>query len=84
RIAGGSSGGTACAVAAGIAFGLGTKTGGSVLIPAAFCGVAVLRPTPRRYSSEGVLALSPTRDTVGPFAHGIAALWVLEAVLSGE
>ncbi|AHE35740.1 indole acetimide hydrolase [Burkholderia pseudomallei] len=84
RIAGGSSGGTACAVAAGIAFGLGTDTGGSVRIPAAFCGVAGLRPTPRRYSTEGVLALSPTRDTVGPIAHGIDDLLLLDAVLTGD
>ncbi|AJY39581.1 indoleacetamide hydrolase [Burkholderia humptydooensis] len=84
RIAGGSSGGTACAVAAGIPFGLGTDTGGSVRIPAAFCGVAGLRPTPRRYSTEGVLALSPTRDTVGPIAHCIDDLLLLDAVLTGD
>lgn len=53
-------------------------------IPAAFCGVAGLRPTPRRYSTEGVLALSPTRDTVGPIAHGIDDLLLLDAVLTGD
>lgn len=84
RIAGGSSGGTASAVAAGIPFGLGTDTGGSVRIPAAFCGVAGLRPTPRRYSTHGVLALSPTRDTVGTIAHSIDDLLLLDAVLTGD
>ncbi|KVE43520.1 indoleacetamide hydrolase [Burkholderia sp. BDU5] len=84
RIAGGSSGGTASVVAAGIPFGLGTDTGGSVRIPAAFCGVAGLRPTLRRYSTEGVLALSPTRDTVGPITHGIDDLLLLDAVLTRD
>ncbi|MGU7774575.1 indoleacetamide hydrolase [Burkholderia sp. MR1-5-21] len=84
RIAGGSSGGTAAAVAAGIPFGLGTDTGGSVRIPAAFCGVYGLRPSAQRYSPHGVLSLSPTRDTVGPIGHGIDDLLLLDAVLTRD
>ncbi|CAB3751152.1 indole acetimide hydrolase [Burkholderia sp. MSh2] len=84
RIAGGSSGGTAAAVAAGIPFGLGTDTGGSVRIPAAFCGVYGLRPSAQRYSPHGVLSLSPTRDTVGPIAGGVDDLLLLDAVLTRD
>lgn len=84
HIAGGSSGGTAAAVAAGIPFGLGTDTGGSVRIPAAFCGVYGLRPSAQRYSAHGVLSLSPTRDTVGPIGHGIDDLLLLDAVLTRD
>lgn len=84
RIAGGSSGGTAAAVAAGIPFGLGTDTGGSVRIPAAFCGVYGLRPSAQRYSPHGVLSLSPTRDTVGPIGHDIDDLLLLDAVLTRD
>ncbi|HDR9089239.1 TPA: indoleacetamide hydrolase [Burkholderia vietnamiensis] len=84
RIAGGSSGGTAAVVAAGIPFGLGTDTGGSVRIPAAFCGVYGLRPSAQRYSSHGVLSLSHTRDTVGPIARHIDDLLLLDAVLTRD
>lgn len=66
---GGSSGGSAAAVAAGLVDGaLGTDTGGSIRIPAALCGVAGLRPTLDALSTEGVLPLAPTLDTVGPIA----------------
>jgi aspartyl-tRNA(Asn)/glutamyl-tRNA(Gln) amidotransferase subunit A len=70
RICGGSSGGSGCAAAAGLAAGtLGTDTGGSVRIPACFCGVVGLRPTPGIVPNDGVVAVSWTFDTVGPVAR---------------
>jgi Asp-tRNA(Asn)/Glu-tRNA(Gln) amidotransferase A subunit family amidase len=83
RIAGGSSGGTAAAVAARlVAAGLGTDTGGSVRVPASLCGVAGLRPTMGRYPQRGIMLLSRTRDTIGPLARTVADLQLLDAVLS--
>ncbi len=65
-IAGGSSGGTAAAVALGILpVGLGTDTGGSCRIPASLCGVTGFRPTTGRYPSDGIVPISSTRDTAG-------------------
>jgi len=69
RITGGSSSGSAAAVAAGLCdFALGTDTGGSVRAPASFCGLWGIRPTHGRVSSEGVLPLAPSFDSVGYFA----------------
>jgi aspartyl-tRNA(Asn)/glutamyl-tRNA(Gln) amidotransferase subunit A len=66
RIPGGSSGGSAAAVAAGLCYGsVGTDTGGSIRIPAALCGVVGLKPGAGRVSAEGVVPLSPRLDFVG-------------------
>jgi mandelamide amidase len=92
RVSGGSSGGTAVAVAARFApAGLGTDTGGSTRIPAAFCGVAGFRPSVgdgagkgRRYVDDNAaLPISTTRDTIGPMARTVADLALLDAVISG-
>jgi mandelamide amidase len=85
RIAGGSSGGNASAIAARLAPGaIGTDTGGSVRIPAALCGIAALRPTIDRYSQIGVTPISHTRDTVGPMARTVEDLMLLDSVLTGD
>jgi aspartyl-tRNA(Asn)/glutamyl-tRNA(Gln) amidotransferase subunit A len=70
RIPGGSSGGSAAALAAGLCYGsIGTDTGGSIRIPAALCGVVGLKPGLGRVSADGVIPLSPTLDFVGPLAR---------------
>lgn len=72
RIPGGSSGGSTAALAAGLcAFSLGSDTGGSIRIPAAFCAVTGLKPTFGRISRYGVFPLGHTLDTVGPFARTV-------------
>lgn len=83
RFAGGSSSGTAVAIACGAALaGLGTDTGGSVRIPAALNGLCGLRPTVGRYPAGGVVTLSWTMDTVGPIARTVEDLCALDAVLA--
>lgn len=73
RMTGGSSGGSAAAVASGIVpLALGTDTGGSVRIPAALCGTVGLRPTQGSVDPEGVFPLAPTLDVVGPLAGSVA------------
>ncbi|MFI7501887.1 amidase family protein [Streptomyces sp. NPDC049687] len=85
RFAGGSSGGVAALIAAGVVHaGIGTDTGGSVRIPAAVTGTCALRPTVGRYPGEGVTPLSSTRDTIGPMARRVADLIRLDGVLSGD
>ena len=85
RIPGGSSSGTAVAVADGMAAaGLGTDTGGSCRIPAAFCGVVGYKPTARRVPITGVLPLAPSLDSVGPLAPTVACCAVIDAILAGE
>jgi Asp-tRNA(Asn)/Glu-tRNA(Gln) amidotransferase A subunit family amidase len=83
RVAGGSSGGTASAISAGmVSAGLGTDTGGSTRIPAGFCGIAGFRPTAGRYGGDGVFTMSRTRDTVGPMANDVAGLRLLDAAMA--
>jgi aspartyl-tRNA(Asn)/glutamyl-tRNA(Gln) amidotransferase subunit A len=85
RIPGGSSSGTAVSVSDGMAVaGLGTDTGGSCRIPAAFCGIVGYKPTARRVPITGVLPLAPSLDSVGPLAPSVACCAVIDAVLSGE
>ena len=83
-IPGGSSGGTAVAVAARMMpGGIGTDTGGSVRIPAALCGLAGFRPSVGRYSGAGIIPISHTRDTAGPIARTVADLRLLDSVMAG-
>jgi Asp-tRNA(Asn)/Glu-tRNA(Gln) amidotransferase A subunit family amidase len=83
--AGGSSGGTAAAIAAGVVHaGLGTDTGGSSRIPAALNGIVGFRPSVGRYSSDGVVRISPTRDVIGPMGRYVRDVALLDAVLSGD
>jgi aspartyl-tRNA(Asn)/glutamyl-tRNA(Gln) amidotransferase subunit A len=85
HIPGGSSSGAAVSVADGMALaGLGTDTGGSCRIPAAFCGIVGYKPTARRVPLDGVLPLSPSLDSVGPLAHTVACCAVIDQVLADE
>jgi aspartyl-tRNA(Asn)/glutamyl-tRNA(Gln) amidotransferase subunit A len=85
RIPGGSSSGTGVAVADGMAAaGLGTDTGGSCRIPAAFNGIVGYKPTARRVPIDGVLPLAPSLDSVGPLAPTVACCAEIDAILAGE
>jgi aspartyl-tRNA(Asn)/glutamyl-tRNA(Gln) amidotransferase subunit A len=84
RIPGGSSSGAAVSVADGMALAaLGTDTGGSCRIPAAYCGVVGYKPTARRVPIAGVLPLSPSLDSVGPLARSVTCCAIVDAVLAG-
>ncbi len=84
HIAGGSSGGSATAVAAGLGYGaIGTDTAGSVREPAALCGVVGLKPTYGRVSARGVIPLSISLDHVGPIARTVADVAVILQAIAG-
>ena len=84
RVPGGSSSGSAVAVAGGLVdFALGTDTGGSVRIPASFCGTFGIRPTHGRLSLEGVVGQAPSYDTVGWFARDANLLARIGEILFG-
>lgn len=85
RVVGGSSSGSAAAVAAGLVeAALGTDTGGSVRKPAAYCGLVGHKPTHGRIPTTGVVDLAPGLDTVGPIAPDVETAASLFAVMAGE
>jgi aspartyl-tRNA(Asn)/glutamyl-tRNA(Gln) amidotransferase subunit A len=84
RIPGGSTSGGAVSVADGITTAtIGTDTGGSCRIPAAFCGIVGFKPTSSRVSKRGAIPLSQTLDSVGPLARTVSCCAVLDSILSG-
>ena len=84
RVPGGSSGGSAAAVAVGmVPLALGSDTGGSIRIPACFCGIAGIKPTYGRVAKRGAVSLAPSLDHPGPLARTIPDLAVGLAVMAG-
>ena len=84
RTTGGSSSGSAAAVAAGLCYGsLGSDSGGSIRVPASLCGVTGLKPTTTRVSRHGIVALSFTLDHVGPIARSVRDVARLLGVIAG-
>jgi aspartyl-tRNA(Asn)/glutamyl-tRNA(Gln) amidotransferase subunit A len=84
HIAGGSSGGSAAAVSAGLGYGaIGTDTSGSIREPAALCGVVGLKPTYGRVSARGIIPLAPSLDHVGPIARTVEDVAVILEAIAG-
>src|SRR5262249_50000615 len=85
RWSGGSSSGSAIAVAAGLAtFALGSETSGSILTPSAFCGVTGLRPTYGLVSRHGAMSLSWTLDKIGPICRSAEDCGIVLHQIAGE
>jgi mandelamide amidase len=85
RIPGGSSGGTAAAVAARLApLGVAEDTEGSIRVPAAFCGIAGFRPTTGRYATRGCIPITPLFDQIGPLARSVTDLALFDSVAARD
>ncbi len=85
KVAGGSSGGSAAAVADGqCLFSIGEDTGGSIRQPASLCGIAGLRPSYGRNSRHGIMPMASSLDTVGPLAHTVEDIAYLMEVMAGQ
>ena len=85
RIPGGSTGGTAAAVAARMApLGVAEDTQGSIRVPAALCGICGFRPTTGRYPTEGTAPITPLFDQIGPHARNVADVALFDTVMTGD
>lgn len=85
RVPGGSSGGSAAAVVLDMApFALGTDTGGSIRLPASFCGVVGYKPTYGLVSRSGVVAMASSTDTIGPLTHSVTDAAQVLSVMAGK